>query len=104
MLNTFLLSSPAIQPASSPPRDGSPSGGPLKEGAQAPRVLTSQEKLSLVTLSKFNMLENTVEDLKSRVYGSMPKNEEILHEVRSVNAKDTRNCAKRTPARFHGKV
>ncbi|KAL0895554.1 hypothetical protein ABMA27_011656 [Loxostege sticticalis] len=70
-----------IQPASSPPRDGSPSGAP--PSSQAPRVLTSQEKLSLVTLSKFNMLENTVEDLKSRVYGSMPKNEEILHEVRS---------------------
>ncbi|XP_069354303.1 uncharacterized protein C16orf96-like isoform X1 [Maniola hyperantus] len=52
---------------------------------QAPpaRGLTSTEKLSLVTLSRFNVLENTVEDLKSRIYGSMPKNHEILEEVRS---------------------
>ncbi|XP_045761030.1 uncharacterized protein C16orf96-like isoform X2 [Maniola jurtina] len=47
------------------------------------RGLTSTEKLSLVTISRFNVLENTVEDLKSRVYGSMPKNHEILEEVRS---------------------
>ncbi|XP_063634030.1 uncharacterized protein LOC134804750 [Cydia splendana] len=48
-----------------------------------PRRLASSEKLSLVTLSKFNLLENVVQDLKDRVYGSMPKNEKILEEVRS---------------------
>ncbi|XP_061710437.1 uncharacterized protein LOC133520115 isoform X2 [Cydia pomonella] len=48
-----------------------------------PRQMTSSEKLSLVTLSKFNLLENAVQDLKDRVYGSMPKNEQILEEVRS---------------------
>ncbi|CAK1548406.1 unnamed protein product [Leptosia nina] len=63
----------------SPPRSHSP---PPNAPSPAPR-LTSTEKLSLVTISKFNLLENTVEDLKSRVYGSMPKNEEILEEVRS---------------------
>ncbi|KAH9634187.1 hypothetical protein HF086_001389 [Spodoptera exigua] len=41
------------------------------------------ERLSLVTISKFNVLENTVEELKNRVYGTSPKNEEILQEVRS---------------------
>ncbi|XP_045450438.1 uncharacterized protein LOC123659231 [Melitaea cinxia] len=48
-----------------------------------PREVGSSEKLSLVTISKFNILENTVEDLRNRVYGSIPKNEEILEEVRS---------------------
>ncbi|VVC87978.1 unnamed protein product [Leptidea sinapis] len=51
------------------------------------RMLTTQspstEKLSLVTMSKFNVLESTVDDLRNRVYGSMPKNEDILEEVRS---------------------
>lgn len=47
-----------------------------------PREVGSSEKLSLVTISKFNILENTVEDLRNRVYGSIPKNEEILEEVR----------------------
>ncbi|XP_075983889.1 uncharacterized protein LOC142981698 [Anticarsia gemmatalis] len=58
---------PAVSATSMPPRQG----------------LTSTEKLSLVTLSKFNLLETTVLDLKERVYGSIPKNEEILEEVRS---------------------
>ncbi|CAH2099724.1 unnamed protein product [Euphydryas editha] len=48
-----------------------------------PREVSSTEKLSLVTMSKFNILENAVEDLRNRVYGSIPKNEEILEEVRS---------------------
>ncbi|CAB3231347.1 unnamed protein product [Arctia plantaginis] len=46
-------------------------------------ALTSSEKLCLVTLSKFNVLETVVQDLKNRVYGSIPKNEEIIEEVRS---------------------
>ncbi|CAG9107573.1 unnamed protein product [Plutella xylostella] len=41
------------------------------------------EKLSLVTVSKFNLLEAKVNDLNNRVYGSMPKNEDMLEEVRS---------------------
>lgn len=45
-------------------------------------ALTSSEKLCLVTLSKFNVLETVVQDLKNRVYGSVPKNEELLEEVR----------------------
>ncbi|XP_039745522.1 uncharacterized protein LOC120623534 [Pararge aegeria] len=61
----------------SPTRTRSPSLPPPSQR------LTSTEKLSLVTISKFNILENTVEDLRSRVYGSMPKNQEILEEVRS---------------------
>ncbi|CAG4924111.1 unnamed protein product [Colias eurytheme] len=64
----------------SPPRAQSPQP---TAPSPAPVRVTSTEKLSLVTLSKFNLLENTVEDLKNRVYGSMPKNEEILEEVRS---------------------
>ncbi|CAG9782873.1 unnamed protein product [Diatraea saccharalis] len=54
-------------------------GGPL------PRLIpqSSTEKLSLVTASKFNILENAVEDLRNRVYGSIPKNDQILEEVRS---------------------
>lgn len=47
-----------------------------------PREIGSTERLSLVTISKFNILESAVEDLKNRVYGVMPKNEEILEEVR----------------------
>ncbi|XP_048481949.1 uncharacterized protein LOC105382474 isoform X2 [Plutella xylostella] len=43
----------------------------------------SGEKLSLVTVSKFNLLEAKVNDLNNRVYGSMPKNEDMLEEVRS---------------------
>ncbi|XP_072935816.1 uncharacterized protein [Epargyreus clarus] len=69
--------SPVIQ---SPPRAHSP---PPQPTPAPPTGLTSTEKLSLVTLSKFNLLENAVEDLKNRVYGSMPKNEQILEEVRS---------------------
>ncbi|XP_073945883.1 uncharacterized protein isoform X2 [Choristoneura fumiferana] len=45
--------------------------------------LPAGEKISLVSWSKFNLLESVVEDLKNRVYGSMPKNEDILEEVRS---------------------
>ncbi|XP_063545778.1 uncharacterized protein LOC134753770 [Cydia strobilella] len=56
--------------------------GRQRQGRE-PRRMTSSEKLSLVTLSKFNLLENVVQDLKDRVYGSMPKNEQILEEVRS---------------------
>ncbi|XP_059049431.1 rho family-interacting cell polarization regulator 1-like [Achroia grisella] len=59
---------PYISPVYPPPPPGHP---------------TSSEKLSLVTISKFNILENTVQDLKNRVYGSIPKNEAILEEVRS---------------------
>ncbi|XP_052753679.1 uncharacterized protein LOC113523022 [Galleria mellonella] len=70
-----------------PPRDRSPdphvSPAPPQAPTPPPAHLTSSEKLSLVTLSKFNVLENTVEDLKNRVYGSIPKNEAILEEVRS---------------------
>ncbi|XP_061382662.1 uncharacterized protein LOC116774765 isoform X1 [Danaus plexippus] len=65
------------QTSRSPTRGPSP---PLP--AAMPQDLAA-EKLSLVTTSKFNILENTVNDLKDRVYGSMPKNEEILEEVRS---------------------
>lgn len=64
------------QTSRSPTRGPSP---PLP--AAMPQDLAA-EKLSLVTTSKFNILENTVNDLKDRVYGSMPKNEEILEEVR----------------------
>ncbi|KAG6453336.1 hypothetical protein O3G_MSEX008088 [Manduca sexta] len=75
-------------PTRSPPRDRSPGPQPHGAGAGgaaagAPHALSSTERLSLVTLSKFNLLESAVEDLKNRVYGSMPKNEEILEEVRS---------------------
>ncbi|XP_028040362.1 uncharacterized protein LOC114250612 [Bombyx mandarina] len=69
----------SLSPLRSPTREHSPV--PIQtRGAASP---TPQEKLSLVTLSKFNTLESTVEDLKNRVYGSMPKNEAILEEVRS---------------------
>ncbi|XP_045512660.1 glutamine-rich protein 2 isoform X1 [Pieris brassicae] len=67
-------------PSRSPPRTHSP---PPSAPSPGPQRMASTEKLSLVTMSKFNLLETTVEDLKSRVYGSMPKNEEILEEVRS---------------------
>lgn len=50
--------------------------------ALPPQRRPSLEKLSLVTLSKFNLLENTVADLKERVYGTSPTNEVILQEVR----------------------
>ncbi|XP_048006406.1 uncharacterized protein LOC125241806 [Leguminivora glycinivorella] len=75
--------------------EGQEEGMPEEEGAHEeavmgeegkhtePRQMTSSEKLSLVTLSKFNLLESAVQDLKDRVYGSMPKNEQILEEVRS---------------------
>lgn len=46
--------------------------------------LPAGEKVSLVSWSKFNLLESVVEDLRNRVYGSMPKNEDILEEVRFV--------------------
>ncbi|KAM3966729.1 uncharacterized protein ACR2FA_012273 [Aphomia sociella] len=67
----------------SPPRDRSPIPHVSPPHLPPPVATASAEKLSLVRLSKFNMLENTVEDLKSRVYGSIPKNEAILEEVRS---------------------
>lgn len=82
----FIIRPPNIFSAfASPTRGRSPP--PLHPSQHAapppiPRGLASTEKLSLVTISKFNSLENTVEDLKSRVYGSMPKNQEILEEVR----------------------
>ncbi|XP_050351931.1 uncharacterized protein LOC126774434 isoform X2 [Nymphalis io] len=56
---------------------------PIANEASPLQAIDSTEKLSLVTISKFNTLENTVEDLKNRVYGSIPKNEDILEEVRS---------------------
>nr|XP_026484890.1 uncharacterized protein LOC113392607 [Vanessa tameamea] len=56
---------------------------PITNEASPLQPIGSTEKLSLVTISKFNILENTVEDLKNRVYGSIPKNEDILEEVRS---------------------
>ncbi|XP_014360239.2 uncharacterized protein LOC106712258 [Papilio machaon] len=62
-----------------PPEPAPPQEPPAPVRSQPASI----ERLSLVTLSKFNVLENTVEDLKNRVYGSMPKNEEILEEVRS---------------------
>lgn len=80
---SFLVS---VVPATVAPQATRPSStakGTLPSVSQAPITgFGSSEKLSLVTLSKFNILENTVEDIKNRVYGSMPKNEEILEEVR----------------------
>ncbi|KAJ8734902.1 hypothetical protein PYW08_014152 [Mythimna loreyi] len=60
-----------------------PSQHPSRVAQLGPPPRASVERLSLVTLSKFNLLENTVADLKERVYGTTPKNEEILQEVRS---------------------
>ncbi|KAJ0181299.1 hypothetical protein K1T71_003384 [Dendrolimus kikuchii] len=75
---SVVLAPTAPRPSTVPPK-GAPS-----IVSQAPAIgISSSEKLSLVTLSKFNILESTVEDIKNRVYGSMPKNEEILEEVRS---------------------
>ncbi|CAH0406066.1 unnamed protein product [Chilo suppressalis] len=75
----------------SPTRDYSPpgragAGGSAKAGENISQFIPHQastEKLSLVTISKFNLLESAVEDLKNRVYGSIPKNDQILEEVRS---------------------
>ncbi|XP_046976235.1 uncharacterized protein LOC124542309 [Vanessa cardui] len=72
-----LIESPAVGAQ----RTRTPS--PTKNEASPLQPISSTEKLSLVTISKFNILENTVEDLKNRVYGSIPKNEDILEEVRS---------------------
>ncbi|XP_050553418.1 uncharacterized protein LOC118262240 isoform X3 [Spodoptera frugiperda] len=70
-----------------PGRPGGQQGGPAPPpgaGKQAmPGAGPGPESISLVTLSKFNVLENTVEEMKNRVYGTTPKNEEILQEVRS---------------------
>lgn len=63
----------------------SPSLHSHKTDSTAPQLSASTEKLSLVTTSKFNVLENIVEDLRERVYGSIPKNEDILEEVRFVS-------------------
>ncbi|XP_013148402.1 PREDICTED: FK506-binding protein 5 [Papilio polytes] len=76
------------QPKPAPPEPAPPAPAPQVPAPPEPPAPVrskpaSTERLSLVTLSKFNVLENTVEDLKNRVYGSMPKNEEILEEVRS---------------------
>lgn len=50
---------------------------------QAPSVPVGQEGgLTVVTVSKFNLLESHVQDLQKRVYGSIPNNEAILEEVR----------------------
>lgn len=40
------------------------------------------DRITLVTLSKFELLENAVNDLKHTVYGALPKNEDIIREVR----------------------
>lgn len=59
-------------------------GRPASASGGRPSLTTGgPEQLSLVTVSKFNLLENTVKDLKNRVYGSIPTNEDILEEVRS---------------------
>ncbi|CAH0722759.1 unnamed protein product, partial [Brenthis ino] len=65
----------------SPTRTRSPPE--TSQAPSPPREVTSTEKLSLVTISKFNVLESAVEDLKNRVYGSIPTNEDIIEEVRS---------------------
>ncbi|KOB72389.1 putative glutamine rich 2-like protein [Operophtera brumata] len=71
-------------PASSRPRQDKPPATKItKSTSQAPAHVSSSDKLSLVTLSKFNILEKSVEDIQNRVYGSIPKNEDILEEVRS---------------------
>ncbi|XP_022819351.1 uncharacterized protein LOC111351582 isoform X2 [Spodoptera litura] len=67
--------------AGGPPPPGASQYGPSGPGTQQPG--SGPERLSIVTLSRFNVLENTVEQLKNRVYGTTPKNEEILQEVRS---------------------
>ncbi|CAB3237504.1 unnamed protein product [Arctia plantaginis] len=43
----------------------------------------SGERLSLVSLNRFNQLQKSVDDLKSRVYGTPLNNEELLEGVRS---------------------
>lgn len=88
-LNTFVLvlatRSPIREPSPTPhAAAAAPHPAPAAAPHPAPAYQSSTERLSLVTLSKFNVLEKAVEEIKDRVYGSMPKNEEILETVRYV--------------------
>ncbi|KAL4705039.1 hypothetical protein ACJJTC_009827 [Scirpophaga incertulas] len=75
------VGAPAVATNHSPSRTSSDMG--TQQQYQMLHQTSSTARLSLVTTSKFHVLENTVEDLRNRVYGSIPKNDQILEEVRS---------------------
>lgn len=45
-------------------------------------IVAGPQRLSLVTTSRFNVLESAVNDLKGVVYGMTPTNEQIMEDVR----------------------
>ncbi|KAJ2946279.1 hypothetical protein O0L34_g12318 [Tuta absoluta] len=45
----------------------------------------SGQELSIVTLSKFNVLADAVDDLRQKVYSTLPTNDKILEGVRTAS-------------------